>query len=176
LGGLLALRDRVLPETLADLDRLAAAFGERVNTIVGEPLFAWSVDSPAATLAVDPGVTAESLPAESGLPPIANGIPIALAGLAHSLDPADRIDGSTFVEFYGAIGARTGELQSRSQAAATRDDALTAQARKLREEISGVSLDEEAVLILQYQRGYQAAAQMVRVIDELTESVIAMIG
>lgn len=43
-----------------------------------------------------------------------------------------------------------------------------------RAQISGVSLDEEAVLILQYQQAYQASARIVTTIDELFNTLISL--
>jgi flagellar hook-associated protein FlgK len=38
-----------------------------------------------------------------------------------------------------------------------------------------VSLDEEAVRLVQLQSSYQAASKVVTVIDELTQSLISMV-
>jgi flagellar hook-associated protein 1 FlgK len=48
-------------------------------------------------------------------------------------------------------------------------------ARQRRNELSGVSLDEEAAKLLQFQQAYQAAGKLVAVLSELTESVINII-
>jgi len=50
-----------------------------------------------------------------------------------------------------------------------------AQAKALRDQVSGVSLDEEAVRVMELQRGYQAITKMISVIDGLTETIINMI-
>ena len=55
------------------------------------------------------------------------------------------------------------------------DQNLLTQAQNLRSGISGVSLDEEATQLVTYQRGYEAIAKMVTVLDDLTETVIQMI-
>jgi flagellar hook-associated protein 1 FlgK len=41
-----------------------------------------------------------------------------------------------------------------------------------REEISGVSIDEEAANLMRYQRGFQASARVFTVIDELLDTLI----
>jgi flagellar hook-associated protein 1 FlgK len=38
-----------------------------------------------------------------------------------------------------------------------------------------VSLDEEAAYLMQFQRAYQANAQMITTLNELTESVLQML-
>jgi flagellar hook-associated protein 1 FlgK len=44
-----------------------------------------------------------------------------------------------------------------------------------RDSVSGVSLDEEAVNLLQFQRSYQASAKLIRVIDLMLEETINLI-
>jgi flagellar hook-associated protein 1 FlgK len=46
------------------------------------------------------------------------------------------------------------------------------QARSLREQISGVSLDEEAAKLVEYQRSYQANAKMIQVLSDLTQTLL----
>jgi flagellar hook-associated protein 1 FlgK len=45
----------------------------------------------------------------------------------------------------------------------------------LRNQVSGVSLDEEAVNVLQFQRAYQAAAQVLTVLNSLADSVLNLV-
>jgi flagellar hook-associated protein 1 FlgK len=44
-----------------------------------------------------------------------------------------------------------------------------------REEVSGVSMDEEMVNMVQFQSAYNAAAKLVSTVDELLEALIAMV-
>jgi flagellar hook-associated protein 1 FlgK len=44
-----------------------------------------------------------------------------------------------------------------------------------RQEATGVSLDEEAAKILQFQQAYQAVGKLIGVISDLTESVMNII-
>jgi flagellar hook-associated protein 1 FlgK len=43
-----------------------------------------------------------------------------------------------------------------------------------REQVSGVSLDEETIDLIRYQRAYQAAARLVSVINEMLDDLIAL--
>jgi len=43
-----------------------------------------------------------------------------------------------------------------------------------REEISGVSLDEEMLNLIKFQRSYEAAAKIVGIVDELLETLISL--
>jgi len=41
--------------------------------------------------------------------------------------------------------------------------------------ISGVSIDEEMTNLIKFQRGYQAAARLITVADELFQTIINMV-
>ena len=49
------------------------------------------------------------------------------------------------------------------------------QAQALRTQVSGVSLNEEAINVMELQRGYQAISKMITVIDGLTDTLINMV-
>jgi len=51
---------------------------------------------------------------------------------------------------------------------------VAAQATTLRDNVSGVSLDEQAVDVLQFQRSYQAAAQVLTVLNNLVDATLNM--
>ncbi|MDP3043922.1 MAG: flagellar basal body rod C-terminal domain-containing protein, partial [Bacillota bacterium] len=50
--------------------------------------------------------------------------------------------------------------------------AILGQIELLRESVSGVNLDEELTRMMQYQYGYQAAARVVTMMDELLDTLI----
>src|SRR2546422_1911782 len=52
---------------------------------------------------------------------------------------------------------------------------LLTQAQALRDQRQGVSLEEEAVNLLQYQRAFEAAARVIHVIDDLTQTAISLV-
>jgi flagellar hook-associated protein 1 len=52
---------------------------------------------------------------------------------------------------------------------------VVAQAKSLRDQISGVSLDEEAINVMKFQRAYQAAAQVITVLNNLADTTLGMI-
>lgn len=83
----------------------------------------------------------------------------------------------TELGFEAAYTAMVGRLGSDALAA---QDALTNQENILRllenerQDVSGVSLDEEIANLMQYQRGYQAMAKFISVVDELLATLIEM--
>jgi flagellar hook-associated protein FlgK len=45
----------------------------------------------------------------------------------------------------------------------------------MRQQISGVDLNQEATRVLELQSSYQAASKLITVIDNMTQSVLAII-
>ncbi len=69
-------------------------------------------------------------------------------------------------------------LATRAEAAGSAlhsEDVAQQQLAAMHESVSGVSLDEEATNIIQYQRSFEAASRLVRVTDEMLQTVLNMI-
>lgn len=144
--------------------------------VPGIPLFSYSASNPAgvaSSLSVSSGITAGQLAAiQPGPPEVDNGIPLALANLATPQTAADEINGMSYTEFYGNIAAQLGTAISTGQSnQTTSQDALT-QSQNLRQQNSGVNLNEEAIKVLQFQQSYDAASKMVTVLDQVTQSFL----
>jgi len=196
LAGLLDVRNRVLPSIQGDayqegsLNKLAASFADRVNQLLtggvvsdgpspqpGQPLFSYDAANAAATLEVNPSLDASQLAAiDPGPPTRSNGVALDLAALSNPAGAEGRVDGQSYAAFYGSIAASVGSELSNAQTSQAADSNVLSQARALREQSSGVSLDDEAVHVLEFQRSYEAAAKMMGVVDELTQTVIGLIG
>jgi flagellar hook-associated protein 1 FlgK len=82
------------------------------------------------------------------------------------------LDGGTFSQFYGGLAGRIGQRKASADQDQQLHQQLLAQAQSVREETSGVSLDEEATRLIQFQRAYQASAQLLSVLNQLTGTVI----
>ncbi len=195
LGALLDMRNRMLPSYLGDayqagdLNRLAKQFADRVNELLaggwssagpppsmGVPLFQYDATDDAhtaSTLSVDSAVTPDQLGAITPGPPVvSNGVPLALSKLATPTGDADKIDGISYHEFYGKLASRAGAaLDSANKGLAMRQS-LLAQAKSQRQDLSGVSLDNEALVVVEFQRAYEANSRLITVLDELTQAVI----
>jgi flagellar hook-associated protein 1 FlgK len=50
-----------------------------------------------------------------------------------------------------------------------------AQAQNVRQQISGVSLDQEATILIQFQQAYEASSKLITILDQLTEDTINML-
>ena len=108
--------------------------------------------------------------AASGLGPGDNGNARRLLLAFESVAPSDA--GTTLIDRLDRLQLRL----SRTQQIAARDAEVTQVARadidRQRSNVSGVNLDEEAARLLQLQQAYQAAAQVVRMSDELFRTLL----
>lgn len=69
------------------------------------------------------------------------------------------------------IGVQTSAAASQADAATVVRDSLQAQ----REAVSGVSIDEESVNLLTYQRQYQGAAKYISTVDSMMQTLIELV-
>jgi flagellar hook-associated protein 1 FlgK len=131
----------------------------------------------ARTLALDPTVTATQLGlASTGASAASNGIANTLAALPSSTNAADLIGGQSAEGLFGSIAASVGQQLSDAQTASTADQTALTTAQANQQQQEGVSLDQEAVNVTTYERAYQANAQVVSVLNQLTADVVNLIS
>jgi flagellar hook-associated protein 1 FlgK len=94
--------------------------------------------------------------------------------MAGGQDSADQLDGMSFLDFYSSLAARVGRESSSAQNDQDQGTQQVAQAQNLRTQVSGVSLDEEATHLLEWQKSYQANSEVVSVISSLTTDLMNM--
>jgi len=196
LSGLLTVRNNILPSLagggtqVGSLNTLAQSIADSVNNLLaqgsststppyqpGAPLFTYNATSPtsvASSLNVNQSLTPDQLVAfDPGPPAASNGIALQLANLDNT--GSSQLGGSTFTQYLSAMTAQVGNAVSTANAGATAQASVVSQAKTLQQQLSGVSLDEEAVRLVQLQSAYQAASKVVTVIDELTQTLINMV-
>lgn len=195
LGALLQTQNSTITQLLGgngqagSLNTLASGFASLVNNLLtsgttaagapGVPIFTWDQANPtdaARTLAVDPTVTPTDLGlATSGAAPQSNGIANQLAALASSTVAANQIGGLSADALFGSIATTVGQQLSDATTSSTVDQATLTAAQTNRQQQSGVSLDQEAANITAYQRSYEANAQVISILNQLTEDDVNMI-
>ena len=181
LGALLQFRNTTLPSYASSLDRLASTLADRVNAELaagvdmnnqpGAALFEYDPAAGAAITLRVTAITPEELAAALPTAPGGNGNVFNLMALANS----GEIDGASFTEYYAALARSVGRAVETAREDQTTNEQLLFQAQALRQEVSGVSLDEEAIRLIEFQRAYQATARLVTVLDELTEVTINLL-
>ena len=181
LGSLLNTYNTVLPSYLGSaseqgqLNNMAQQLAGAVNGILnsgtpGLALFDYDATSPntiAQTLSIDPGATTTALTAM----PVST--PASLDGLETAAQ--NGLGGSTFSEYYGQMASTVGSALSAATSQQTTGQATLAQAQNLRQQSAGVSLDQEAMTLIEFQRAYEACSKMVTTLDQITEDTINMV-
>ena len=73
----------------------------------------------------------------------------------------------TFDDYFAAVVGQVGSGARAARSGLTQQESISTQLTNLREQASGVSLDEEMVNLVKYQHAYSAAAKMISTIDEM---------
>ncbi len=187
LKGWIESRDVMLADYANRLDSLASTMITEVNalhsagttldgvTTTGVDFFS---GSNAATIAVNTNIVANTdliaAAGAAGSIPGDNSNAISIANLQgdSTLMPGN----STFDGYFNAL---VGDIGSDVQASGFNHDHQATMVHSLenyRQEVSGVSLDEEMVNLIQHQHAYNAAAKMINVADEMLSTLIGILN
>ncbi len=181
LAAMINIRNTVLPGYCDNLNQLAAGISDQVNNALlngvdqsgnqGAQLFSYNSPGNAAATFQMTGITTDQLAAALPSAPGGNGNALSLAALANS----PQLAGMTFTQYYSRLASQVGQsLDTARQDQTTQQDLLD-QARATRSNTQGVSLDTEAIKMLEYQRAYQATSHMVTMLNELTQNLMDML-
>ena len=98
------------------------------------------------------------------------------ANVIHSLQSKALMeDGKyTFDDFYNAKVGQIGMLTQRENSAFETQKNVVDQLKNTREGISGVNLDEEAAKMIEFQKSFEASARVIKMADEMFETVLSM--
>jgi flagellar hook-associated protein 1 FlgK len=196
LGALLQTRNSTLGSLLGSgsnpgtLNTLAAGFASRVNSLLasgvtatgaaGVPIFSFDTTNPAnaaRTLSLNPAVTGDQLGlASTGASAASNGVANQLAALSSSTAPADQIGGVSAEAYFSNVAASFGGQLSSAQNSLTAGQSALTSAQTNRQQQIGVSLNQEAATISEFERSYQANAQVVSIINQLAGDTVNLIN
>lgn len=98
-----------------------------------------------------------------------------VANVIHSLQykPVMGDEGTyTFDNFYNSKVGEVGVLSQKAQANLDSQKNIVDQLKNVRESVSGVSLDEEAQKMIEYQKAYEASARIIKMADEMFDTVL----
>jgi flagellar hook-associated protein 1 FlgK len=180
LGGSLGARDQQLTSFQASLDNLAYAIGTQVNQVnsqgldgngnPGQPLFQLPASASGAAGLIqlatnDPQAIATAAIGEGST---GNGNALLLAGLATATIISGQTASGSFATFMGQIG----NAAAAAKADNTVQQATLSQLTTQRNALSGVSLDEEAANLTNYQRAYEAAAKIFSIVDQMMATAL----
>jgi flagellar hook-associated protein 1 FlgK len=77
-------------------------------------------------------------------------------------------------EWYNSIVSDVGVATSKNRFVLNQQKDIMNQLNKVRDQISGVSIDEETTNLLQFQHAFDASAKVIQVADELLKTVLAL--
>jgi flagellar hook-associated protein 1 FlgK len=187
IGGLVHLRDTVVPGYGASLDQLAFDVAGAVNTVhqtgfdangnAGGVYFTSlaAVAGAAAALQVDAAIVADSnLIAASGTGAIGDN---ATARALAALRDASIANGnsSTAVDAWAQLAYRVGADLAAARATNAAGEQVMQQLEQLRAQVSGVSMDEEAANLVRFQRAYEANARYFTTVNDLLDTLMGMV-
>ncbi len=194
-GGILNVRDQVIPDTMNKLDTMAYVFADRFNTqhaagtgldsSTGLDFFSYgTLASPPTNAALQLSVAisnTDQVAAGNSSAPGDNANALALVQLENAAilgsstaAPPVGLDGDTFNAYYGSIASTVGvELNQNELTARGLEDSLN-QLESLRDSTDGVSLEEEMIELMKYQQSFEASAKLMATIDEVLESLLTL--
>ena len=178
-GGLFQVRDGMIPDIVNRLDQLAYTFATEVNTqhsagtgldgVTGRDFFVQpaAVAGSASSLAMNISDTSEIAAGTSSAPgDNTNSLSIL------QLQQKQTLGSDTFVSYYGKIASVVGvETARNTQAQQGYEDTLT-QLKNLRDSVDGVSLEEEMINMLKYQKGFEASAKFLSTVDDMMGTLL----
>jgi flagellar hook-associated protein 1 FlgK len=175
LAGTIQARDQGVDATLSQLDTLAAGIASSVNSTQqagydlngnpGQDLFTvpGSVSGTAAAISVNLTSPDEVAASGSATDSGDNSNALALAALQNQ----NNIDGENPIDYYSNLVSQLGSGVSQATADVKAQQSVLTQLQQQLSSESGVSLDEESVNLIQYQRAYQASAEVISTISDL---------
>jgi flagellar hook-associated protein 1 len=188
LGGYLQVRDVSIPGYLGRLDALAYQVAVEFNKVhekgydagggVGGDFFVapTAVAGAAAAFTVDPDLADNpSLIAAAGVP--ASGDNQNARALANLRDARVMNGGqATMIEAWSQLVYRIGsDTQAAQQEQQSRAE-IVSQVEALTDAVSGVSLDEEAMMMMRFQRAYEANARFFQAVNQSIDTLMGMLA
>lgn len=185
VGGALAMRDGQLSQLTNQLDDLAYNIAANVNQVHAEGYDRYNqtgvqfFDLPqdgsfniegfklSKAIQQDVGkIAAASKPGAAGDNTVANVI--------QELQYRPLMEGGkySFDDFYNSKVGEVGILSQRATSALESQKNTLDQLKNVRESVSGVSLDEEAAKMIEYQKSYEASARMIKIADEMFDTIL----
>ncbi len=84
------------------------------------------------------------------------------------------LDGGTLKDAYRTAAADLGVVAKTAERETDAQEILKDQIETLRAQVSGVSIDEELVNLMKFQRGFEAASRLVRITDEMFQTLLSL--
>lgn len=189
IRGLIDARDVDIARAAAGLDTLAFEFANAVNAVhqngfapdgtTGRSLFVVNAAAPGSALAfaLDPAVAnnpaglqaAVALDPATGRPAAGDGRnALALLDVERAALPGGATPVTTSATLVSELGSAQQNAAGEAEATGLRLDRLN----QMREETSGVSVDEEMVELMRSQRAFEAVSKVIKIADEMLGTLL----
>jgi flagellar hook-associated protein 1 FlgK len=174
VGAVTDLLNTTIPAYVTALGAVAKELADGVNAVhatgydatgaAGTPFFSYDPADPAGSLKTL--ITDRALVAASSLP----------GGVVEG-SVADRLSGMAGPETsYQTLVNGFGSTVASGRRLAASQTMLTQQVDGARDQLAGVSLDEEMLAMVQYQRGFEAASRVLSTVDSVLDTLINRTG
>jgi len=184
IKGLIDMRDSVIPDMQSDLDDLANAFVEKVNDVhksgYGSDGFSGRVFfNEDTTGAQDIDISSDIKNSISAIAASKGGSigdgnnALEIARISETMTMSG--DTATIEDYFAAMMGKLGVQSKEASNMSGNQQLLIEQLEAQQSSYSGVSLDEEMTNLIKYQHAYEAAARLVRTVDEMMQTVIEMV-
>jgi flagellar hook-associated protein 1 FlgK len=188
LKGWIETRDVLLNDYSSRMDDLAAAIVDSVNTlhsggttldgtITSGVNFFDPAGNDAATISVNADILSNvqliaAADASEDVPG-GSGNAIAISELQNSSQAT--LGNATFDSYYNSLVGDVGQDATSANFNYEHQTSMVNRLENQRQEISGVSLDEEMVNLVKFQHAYNAAAKIITTVDEMMQTLLGMI-
>ncbi len=180
LGGLISVQQQTIVSLKNSLDQLAYAIGSTINTqnaagldgagAAGGALFTLPATAAGAAHSIALATTNPQKVAAAGPGQGTSGN--SNANALSALGASVIVGGGTAISYFGGVLSGLGTAVSSATSAVTSQQAALTQLTTQRDGMSGVSLDDEAASLSQYQRSYQAASRLFSTVDTIFAAAI----
>ncbi|HET6490506.1 MAG TPA: flagellar hook-associated protein FlgK [Syntrophales bacterium] len=184
LGAYIELQGNTIPAYINDLNEVASTLATRVNTLhrdgfdtyknTGLDFFTVNPAHPAATISVNAAIVADTNRIAASASVTQDG---EMASRIAAIRDETNMSGNTatlnsFIsEVVGQIGRQVASAKTDSEHQTTLLNNLSNQ----RDSISGVSIDEEMINLIQYQMGYNAAGRIVKTTNDMLDTLMGLL-
>ena len=183
--GLYEVRDVMIPDVVNRLDQLAYTFATEINDLhrnppgsgidlngnPGQNFFVQPAAVAGAASSLEMNITTTNeIAAGSSVAPGDNTNALVIL----QLEQQQVLGNDTLVSYYGKIASTVGVETARNRQAKQGFEDSLVQLQNLRDGIDGVSLEEEMINLLQYQKGFEASAKFLATVDEMMETLMTI--
>ncbi len=180
MQGTISARDNELATAQSQLNQLAIGLSGAVNGLHNSGFSPSGTTGAnffngvgAATISVNPALAQNPMliQASSG-GSSDNSVALQLSQIADSTQAA--LGNQTFTNFYGGMLGNVGSALSDANTQVTNQQAVSDMLTTQRGAVSGVNIDEEMTNLLSFQRSYAASAEIVKTVDQMIQTTLAI--